>query len=551
MRFAGVVGLVALAGSFVPALPGQQAVPAAPAHCTGPFAQVTTPSPGSTANILYAVAAAGRSHVWAVGGQGSGSAGQNLILVNGGKGWSQAASPNPGASGDELSAVSASGPSDAWAAGWYDTGKASAPFAPQALHWDGSSWTAKPLPALPGGINPGPPGPGIVDISPSDAWLAGSDGAGSFIAHWNGSRWSLVTHPAVPDLTSLAASGPGDVWAVGHGASPSFPAVIEHYNGSAWTTSATLPGIGLDGIASVSAAQAWAVGSTPGGATATAEWNGSAWNLVPSPNPGSVDGLGAVSAAPGGGGGVWVTGTEIDHGGTGVGEPQPMAMHWDGTAWTAVPAIGTAPPELIGPGGTFYAVVALSGTDVVAVGTVNRHTLVADLCSFTVRDTGFAPRAAGVSGPGAAAYWVFPASDTAGHELADGTGFGLFDSGAEAPGSSYAFTFPASGTYTVTDKADGARERVAVPIVAIADYADGSGPALDWAEEAPPAGARFEVQDIPPGGTKFVYFTSTTRTGVQLSKKLPAGTYKFRSRMRNPATGVTTGWSPTATVVQP
>ena len=551
MRFAGVVGLVALAGSFVPALTGQQAVRSAPAHCTGPFAQVTTPSPGSTANILYAVAAAGRSHVWAVGGQGSGSAGQNLILVNGGKGWSQAASPNPGASGDELSAVSASGPSDAWAAGWYDTGKASAPFAPQALHWDGSSWTAKPLPALPGGINPGPPGPGIVDISPSDAWLDGSDGAGSFIAHWNGSTWSLVTHPAVPDLTSLAASGPGDVWAVGHGASPSFPAVIEHYNGSAWTTSATLPGIGLDGIASVSAAQAWAVGSTPGGATATAEWNGLAWNLVPSPNPGSVNGLGGVSAAPGGEGGVWATGTEIDHGGTGVGEPQPMAMHWDGTAWTVEPAIGTAPPEFIGPGGTFYGVVALGGTDVVAVGTVNRHTLVADLCPFTVRDTGFAPRAASVSGPGAAAYWVFPASDTTSHELADGTGFGLFDSGAEAPGSSYAFTFPASGTYTVTDKADGARERVAVAIVAIADYADGSGPALDWAEEAPPAGARFEVQDIPPGGTKFVYFTSTTRTGVQLSKKLPAGTYKFRSRMRNPATGVTTGWSPTATVVQP
>jgi hypothetical protein len=32
---------------------------------------------------------------------------------------------------------------------------------------------------------------------------------------------------------------------------------------------------------------------------------------------------------------------------------------------------------------------------------------------------------------------------------------------------------------------------------------------------------------------------------------LPAGTYKFRSRMRNPATGVATGWSPTLTATVP
>jgi len=34
---------------------------------------------------------------------------------------------------------------------------------------------------------------------------------------------------------------------------------------------------------------------------------------------------------------VWAVGSEVDFG-IGVGESQPMAMHWDGTAWTALPA---------------------------------------------------------------------------------------------------------------------------------------------------------------------------------------------------------------------
>src|SRR5215472_11532044 len=72
-----------------------------------------------------------------------------------------------------------------------------------------------------------------------------------------------------------------------------------------------------------------------------------------------------------------------------------------------------------------------------------------------------------VTGPGASAYWAVPASATSSHRLADGTGFGLFDSGIKAPGSSYAFAFPASGTYVVTDRSDGAQQKVAVPILTV------------------------------------------------------------------------------------
>jgi hypothetical protein len=555
MRFARIIGLAALAGSVVAALTGQQAVPAAsaPANCTGPFVKVASPSPGSSDNVLFATAAAGPGHMWAVGRRYSGTNYRNLILSNAGHGWSQVTAPNPGPTNNQLTAVSASGPSDAWAAGWYLTGDSAKPIAPQALHWDGSSWTAEPLPALPAELD-SDAGPGILDISPTDAWLAGAYLSGStavsVLAHWDGTSWSLVTHPAAAIvLTALAASGPDDVWAVGTGAGPSFPAVIEHYDGSAWTTSATLPGISLGSVSSASPSVAWAVGtSSDGNATATVEWNGSAWKVVPSPNPGSQpDGLTAVSALAAND--VWAVGSDVDFG-SGVGERQPMAMHWDGTAWTAVPATGTA-PDVFGETGTFLGVVALTATRVVAVGfgSSQADSLVADLCPFTVQDTGFAPSSANVSGPGAAAYWVVPASDHTSHRLADGSGFGLFDSGPVAPGSSYAFAFPASGTYLVTDKSDGATEKVSVPMLAITNA--GSRKVLEWANAAPPAGVRFQIQDIPPGGTKFVIFRNTRMTGSRLALQLPPGTYKFRSRMRDGTTGAATGWSPTVTLTLP
>jgi hypothetical protein len=501
-------------------------------------------------DVLFATAAAGANNIWAVGRQSPTSAVyQNLILFNRGHGWSQVAAPDPGPDYSTLSSVSASGPADAWAAGAYQTGNPDRPVAPEALHWDGSSWISVPLPKLPGELDTDN-GPAIADISPADAWLVGdylSSGADvSFIAHWDGTAWSLASHPASAiAFTAAAASGPDDVWAAGVGAGPSYPAVIEHYNGSAWTTSTTLPGIRLAGITTIGPARAWAVGTSSDGiATATVKWNGSAWKIVPSPNTGSQDGLSAVSAVAGGG--VWAVGSQTDFS-TGTGESQPMAMHWDGTAWTVVRATGTV-ADVYGGSGTFFGVVAATPSRVLAVGfgTSQAESLVAHLCAFTVQDSGFTRASAKVSGPGASAYWVIPASDTASHELADGSGLGMFDSGPKAPGSSYAFAFPASGTWLVTDTSDGAHEKVIVPV--LTPPGRHGRPELWFASAPPPAGAHFEIRVIPPGGTKFVHFATTVKQAWQLSRNLPAGTYRFKSRLRDPATGASTGWSPTATV---
>jgi hypothetical protein len=549
MRMASLIGVVVLAGSVASALPGQQAASAslaASASCRGPFSVVPSPSPGSTDNVLFGTASSGPRAVWAVGRQSVPGGYKNLILFSDGHGWSQVPSPDPGVGDyDRLGAVSASGPSDAWAAGSYATNNPAKPFDPEALHWDGSSWTSVPLPALPGYFNTDTD-PGIVDISPTDAWLVGSWDKGSksvsIIAHWNGTAWSLVSAPQnVVNLDGAAGSGPRDVWAIGTGAGPSFPAVIEHYNGSAWTVSDTLPGVDLGGIASISPAEAWAVGGTST-ATASFEWNGTTWSAVPTPNTGS--GLTAVSGVSAND--VWAIGGNItveDH----LAQAEPLAMHWDGTAWTAVPAAGTAPSSG-GFTGQFYAVTAVTASRVIAVGlgTTSADSLVARLCAFPVRDTGFGTSSARVSGFGAAAYWVFPASDKSDHELADASGFHLFDSGMKAPGSSYAFTFPAGGTYPVIDPTDGARENIRVPIFTVGGN---PGEATLWlGDTAPPAGAQYQIEDIPPGGTKFVPFGNTKNITWWLSRRLPNGTYKFRSRMRDPSTGAATGWSPALTV---
>jgi hypothetical protein len=546
MRLTGFLGLIALAGSIVPGLAGQHEAPAAAATaaCTGPFTQVPSPSPGSAGNILNAAAPAGTHGVWAVGEQdtSAGAVRQNLILFDGGHGWTQVTSPDPGPEVSTLLAVSASGPSDAWAVGYYFTRGSATTFAPQALHWDGSSWTLMPFPVLHHEIDT--EGISVADISPDDAWLvAGQLRGPPVIAHWDGTAWSRVTVPTgVRSLTAVAASGPDDVWAVGIAKGANFPAVILHYNGRAWQKSAAPPGFPVRAITSISRTQAWVVGGD--GKTSAAEWNGSAWHVVPTPALSTEDALYAVSGTAKGG--VWAVGSYEDFS-RGGGNPQPMALHWDGTAWTAVPAIGTA-PGADGFTGTFLGVATPTASRVVAVGFGNSqsNSLVADLCPFAVRDTGFAPPVANLSDAGAAAYWVFPSSDKASHDLADGTGFNLFDSGTKAPGSTYAFAFPASGTYTVTDKSDGVSEKVRVPMEILDNF--NGGVSLRWASQAPPPGARFEIQKMAPGTTKFAHLWITTKTARAFHKVLPAGIYKFRSRMRNPATGVTTGWSPTLTV---
>jgi hypothetical protein len=88
----------------------------------------------------------------------------------------------------------------------------------------------------------------------------------------------------------------------------------------------------LSNVSYMSPSETWAVGSlsSQGSANRTLieRFNGSAWSVVSSPNQGSGNNsLNGVSMIPGAG---WAVGYAQN------GPYQPLALHWNGTQWSAV-----------------------------------------------------------------------------------------------------------------------------------------------------------------------------------------------------------------------
>ncbi|MDQ6693868.1 MAG: hypothetical protein M3014_05525, partial [Chloroflexota bacterium] len=146
---------------------------------------------------------------------------------------------------------------------------------------------------------------GVAVVSTTDVWSVGTyqDSNAVYrtlVEHWNGSAWSVVPSPNVGTqgsyLNGVATVSANDVWAVGEYENGT---LIEHWNGSAWSVvPSPNPGPGtngrLIGVAAVSANDVWAVGSYYGGSGGAdlsfiEHWNGGAWSLVSNPNPGTQE----------------------------------------------------------------------------------------------------------------------------------------------------------------------------------------------------------------------------------------------------------------------
>ncbi len=124
--------------------------------------------------------------------------------------------------------------------------------------------------------------------------------------------------------------------------------------------------------AAVAADDAWAVGyrndnNLNDSRTLTEHWDGSAWKVVPSPNPGSIPscknsntGNVLTSIATVASNDVWAVGFSF----TCSTDLVPMALHWDGTAWSAM----ATPALLTNDNSAFNSVVALASNNVYAVG---------------------------------------------------------------------------------------------------------------------------------------------------------------------------------------
>jgi hypothetical protein len=203
--------------------------------CGQTWATVTSPSPGTSTNVLRGVAARTASDVWAVGNQmNTGGYIQTLILHYNGMQWSIVSSPNVQGVNNLLFGVSALASDDAWAVGLVDT---------QTLivHWHAAVWDRVPSPS-PSGVENWLFG--VSDLSLTNAWAVGAAYNPNtrqkitVTEQWDGTQWNVVNSPNAAGSNFLGAISPisaNYIWAVGGYEVPPYQTLIEKWDGTQWS----------------------------------------------------------------------------------------------------------------------------------------------------------------------------------------------------------------------------------------------------------------------------------------------------------------------------
>lgn len=303
--------------------------------------------------------------------------------------WQRVTSPNVGGATEvtnQLLGIAAVSENDVWTVGWSQDPNGP-PYVRRTLieHFDGTRWSIVPSPNRDGDyynvLN------AVSGTSASDVWAVGDSQDGTapsrtLIAHWDGTQWSIVPSPnpgtQINGLLGVAAIAMDDVWAVGYysgiGTQEPIDTLVLHWDGSRWSQVPSPNVAGganqLIGITALSADDIWAVGFAGGGPLAM-RWNGSAWSVVTVRRDAGLRSDYLNGAAGAAGNDVWAVGQ-----GTGFYTNQAFATlrHWDGLHWTdkvchaASPS--NPPPDYEGGGPDSYltAISAAAGNDVWAVG---------------------------------------------------------------------------------------------------------------------------------------------------------------------------------------
>jgi hypothetical protein len=244
----------------LPAPNGDNSVSATGAGVQGPPATLggqgwqVVPSPNLTSvdNVLASVSARSATDAWAVGDYYPNVNDPAVLATLGehwnGSTWTAYPLPNVGLNENALLSVSELRSGKAWAVGYY----VDADYEQKALveHYDGTDWSVTPLP------QPGAQGNilyGVAAISDTNVWAVGGQrDAGAvwhpLIEHWDGTDWAVSSqpHPASADtnakpselLYAISAASGSDVYAAGQ-TGTAFPSSIftEHWDGSSWTRS--------------------------------------------------------------------------------------------------------------------------------------------------------------------------------------------------------------------------------------------------------------------------------------------------------------------------
>jgi hypothetical protein len=269
-----------------------------------------------------------------------------------------------------LYAVSASSPSDIWAVGQ------------SAIHFDGTAWTAFPVPMIKGD-NTSSLG-GVVDISPTEAWAVGGvnlgeANPGQVIERWDGTAWSVFPGPVfaagdTPDLKAMTAISANDMWAVGSLLSDDgqiLNFLFEHWDGTAWTATAIPTNDAfLFGVSADATNDVWAVGfigpENDNSKTLAMHYNGTNWKKASTPSVGSgASQLNGVAAlAPDN---VWAVGFSTPAAPPKQAATLTLIEHWDGTSWSVVPSPNVGPKDIY-QSNRLEGITAVSPNDIWAFG---------------------------------------------------------------------------------------------------------------------------------------------------------------------------------------
>jgi len=190
----------------------------------------------------------------------------------------------------------------------------------------------------------------------------------------SGCSWTLVSSPnsGTGDnaLDGVATISQNDVWAVGYFTNGSTrQTLIEHWNGTNWSIVPSPNPTGstfslLSAVTAISASNIWAVGyysnSSNVDETLTEHWNGTSWSIVSSPNvtgasANLLNGVTALSASS-----IWTVGEYFN---SSSALYQTLIEHWNGTNWRIIPS-----PNVASDTNFLDGVAAASAKEVWAVG---------------------------------------------------------------------------------------------------------------------------------------------------------------------------------------